>query len=326
VKQEHEDFLARYSNRLPDGSKRNLTALGRAFVVWADSRPLWIDIPGPDGATERVANAELIRGYEKHLKRRYAPGTIRKNWAVLHRMYVVNKIDWPFRHGDAPVVPEKDVHNPRMHPSQIEKMIDVALGLKPSLELNPQPQHVACLVLSTIWGLRRGEMQEVSADIIDTKIRDGYGTIYVETLKKGRQRYHLIPSYLIKPLTDFGFTRHHCVDYFSNVFTELKIMCGFTGDSAYGVGWHAIRRSAVLALEEADLRDFEIDQYFRWKIGGRGMRARYASTPVVIMGEEGEETIAAIGSEDRALDLKVYEVHPFLRMWKERLASCPDKQ
>lgn len=327
----NEDFLARYSNSLPDGSKRNLTALARAFIVWAKSRPLWNDVPGPGDTIERVANAELIRGYEKHLavgvfdkgkKQRvktYSPGTISKNWAVIRRMYIVNKVEWPFRRGDAPIIPEKDVSHPAMDPRQVEEMIDVALGLKPSLELNPQPQHVAYLVLSTVWGLRRVEMQEIIAGLIDTKIRDGYGTIYVETAKHGRQRYHLLPPYLVKPLMDYGFARPRSADYISNVFTELKIMCGYTDDSAYGVGWHSIRRAAVQALKAAGIESTDRTQYFRWKTGARDMDERYATAPVVIMGKEGEGTIASVGSEDRALDLKVYEVHPFLEMWRERL-------
>lgn len=323
----HEDLLARYSASLPDGCRQSYTAIARAFLEWAGSRPLWDDVPGPAGV-ERVASAELVRKYENYLRSNtknhspYSSGTIRKIWAIVRRLYIVNKCEWPFRRGDAPIVPELEVQHSAMVPDEIEKMIDVALGRVESIELNPRPQHVAYLVLATVWGLRRIEMQEITPDRIDTRVRDGYGTIYIETAKHGRQRYHLLPPFLIKPLQDYGFKRKRTTDYVSNVFTELKIMCGFTGDESYGVGWHSIRRAAVQALKDAGVEATDRSQFFRWKTSSRDMDERYATAPTVRMGKGSSGITASVGDEDRSLDLGVYAVHPFLKMWRERLTNA----
>jgi len=310
-----QDLLTRYSKSLPDGCCASYTALAREFLEWAGSRPIWADVPGPNGM-ERVASADLVRKYMDHLRReKYAPGTVRKNWALIRRFYVVNKIEWPFRRGDAPIVPEREIRAYAMPVEKVEKMIDVVLGRTESIELNPLPQHVAYLILSTVWGLRREEIAEITADRINAKLSDGYGALYVATLKKGRQRYHLLPSYLIPPLTAFGFEQPRSVDYVSNVFSEMKIMCGFIGDQYYGSAWHSIRRAADKALKAAKIDPVDRRQFFRWKVSSSDMDERYSSSPDIP--EEG--TGGEIGESDRLLDLNIYEVHPFLKMWKERL-------
>ena len=54
-------------------------------------------------------NRDNTQKYLDHLREQgYAPGTIKLFWSILHRFFIVNKLDWPFKNREAPMVPEQE--------------------------------------------------------------------------------------------------------------------------------------------------------------------------------------------------------------------------
>lgn len=112
----YNDWLKRYSESLPETSRRIYTNIAEDFLKWAGTR----EIDGP-----------LIRAYINKLRKdRYADGTILKTWSIIRRVYIVNngKDSWPFVRGDAPIVNESSTWAPAMDPEDIKEMVDVVLG------------------------------------------------------------------------------------------------------------------------------------------------------------------------------------------------------
>ncbi len=288
----NKQLLDTYTSQLPPHAQAEYGSRAEKFLNWVDEREL---------------NAEMVRKWLEKLKRdSYADGSIRKDFGIIRRLFRVNNIPWTFKRGDAPIIREKEVWAPALDPNDIKAMVDVVLGREPTQGPVPKLIHRVCLELSTLYGLRLQEMQTVTAETVDFNNT----LIYVETAKKGRQRYHLIPEAIFLDLKEWGFTRPLSKSSYSYIFGDLKTMIGLNIPN--DLGWHAIRRSLAKGLQDAGLPEYQVNMFLRWKRGGSNMALRYAQTPVV--GRQGVQPGMAM--EDRRLDEQVFEkFHPFLKFW-----------
>lgn len=290
-----DDLLGRYSASLPDTSRAMLTSHARAFLSWLGDGE-------PDGAAVRSWMAKMK-------KEHYADATLRQDWGILRRLYVINGLAWPFRRGDAPVVREQEVYAPALDPADVKMMVDVALG-REKRKGGPKPDsaHRAYLCLSTIWGLRRIEMAEMREEHLDIP----NNLLFVQTAKHGRQRYHHVPEEIWPYLLEWSFVTPMTVTKLSGLFGDLKEMIGLTGSPAEEVGWHCIRRSAVAVAFSIGLSEPEVHSFYRWKRSSNNMALRYATSRMV---GTAISSPRGLWGEDKMVDEKVYSLHPFFRFW-----------
>ena len=170
------------------------------------------------------------------------------------------------------------------------------------------PDEKAFLALSTIYGLRREEMCNIRHEDLDFK----KGTIYIRTIKKGRERYHLIPSEIKAVLQEHDFARCYSIFQLSRMFWSIVNKSGMSRLQSQELGWHTIRRGLKTLLDRSGLDPFTIHQFMRWQGGERGfaMDARYHATHFVTL--DGEESI----SDEAEADKEVFKKHPFIKLWR----------
>ncbi len=287
------DLLEKYSSSLSDGSRQR-AAQAKQFLEWLG---------------DREPNAEAVRDWIKRLRRKhYADGTIAVYWALLRRMFRVNSLEWPFRRTDAPVIREQQVYAPALAPEIIRDMIAIVRGKKkPKGGIVPTAQHAVFLALSTVWGLRRIEMVGIQPGFLKNN------TLFVETAKHGRQRYHIIPPEIAPLLESWGFKTPVNATILSHLFTDLKIMVGLKKDVSMELGWHSIRRMLTRSLLDAGTPLNQVNMFLRWKRGGADMALRYGSTQIV--GRKGKTV--ELPNLDREVDEAILALHPFLPYWRD---------
>lgn len=234
-----------------------------------------------------------VQRFLRYLERDgYSPGSVANIFGIVRRVFVVNAQLWPFRFGEAPVVPEMSVQAPALHPDCIRDMI-----LCPKLDL----QELAFLALSTTYGLRRAEICNLTPEHLDLKSN----LIFIETLKHGRQRYHITPAE-IKPMLlgyDFGpMSVTECHYIFMRILHKASVRI------SEGLGFHSVRRTLNTLLIDSGLPSVVVHDFLRWK--RQGMTERYYVTRFV-----GKDTPEVAMSSTMKVDLQVFEKHPFLPIW-----------
>lgn len=301
VNKEYQAWAERYRNSLPEKSRRKNSARFDAYLEY-----LYRHNKMPDGQAVRDW-IDYLRSYKG-----YADGTLRNEWSIIRRGHVVNNLEWPFRRGDAPLVREQSRWTPALDPEDIRQMIRACQGLEaPFTDVGLGPHHRACLLLATVWGCRRIEMVEMKPEYIDRRS----GTLFIETAKSGRQRYHVLPEDFGEILSEWGFNRPVSERTVSFLFEDLKRAIGLVMAPGHEMGWHAIRRSAakVAQSREVGFTEAEAHMYYRWKRSGSNMALMYAGSPTV--GRGGITT--DVNTTDKQLDLRFYESHPFVHFWRE---------
>jgi integrase len=237
--------------------------------------------------------------------------TLKKEWSVLRRLFLVNGLQWDAKRGDAPVVSERDGITQRLDAEIIREMIRIARGEQTSFAFAPTSAHKAYLALSTIFGLRRGEMTRITPKSIDTK----GNLLYVETEKKGRARWHYVPSQIMPVLLDWGFDVQLTPWQASALFIDWREMAGVTlPESVRRLGWHAIRGTLDYELLAAGLPIPDVAKFMRWRRNETEMTMRYSSMQVI--GKSGTTRVLSV--DEKKADLKVMEAHPFLRIGVSR--------
>lgn len=242
------------------------------------------------------------RAVERHLARLqregYADGYVDLVFRTLKRFYRVNGLVWPFKRGEGPVIREREVFAPALDPAMVGRLIKGAQqGLLTS-------QEAALVALSTVYGLRRGEMAALDAKSVDLANQ----LIYVETAKHGRQRYHLIPPEILPHLANHRF---------SPISATKASLAYYSAEEKAGlprireVGWHAVRRILCRLLVDAGLPLPTVWDFLRWKRSDQMMVARYYSVTVV-----GDTSRPELSRADREIDEAVFAAHPFLPLWR----------
>lgn len=238
---------------------------------------------------------------EKLQEQKQSAGTVNFAFRVVRRLYTVNKLDWPYLRGQAPQITERDEHRPALAFEIISTMIKSE---------NLHDDERCFLALSTTYGLRREEMMELEPQDIDFKS----GTIFISTVKSGRQRYHLIPEQIKPFLSKHDFAERYSKMRMSQMFWRVVNNSGLGALKSETLGWHSIRRPLLSGLVDNGLNVFAAKAFLRWKasVGELAMPARYYSNVVVTL--QGSLVVSEEAKEDK----EVFEkFHPFLPLWDD---------
>lgn len=243
-----------------------------------------------------------IEAYIASLRERYKPGTVNLHFRVIRRLYAVNGMEWEFTRGEAPVIKELDEYRPQLGLDIIEQMICRAKTGK----LYPSQQTF--IALSTIYGLRREEMANIRAK--DVNLRKS--SIYIATVKSGRERYHLIPPEIKPIIAAHDFDQVYPLGTLSVMFKRIIVMSGYRELRRVRLGWHTVRRSLLTGLVDAGVNVLAAKAFLRWR-GGEGdtaMPARYYGN-VVITSQDSEPVLQTAKGDEA-----IFEKHPFLSFWR----------
>lgn len=289
---DHEAMLANYRAGISAKRPGPYMSRAEAFLKWLGNRAF---------------SKDNVLKWLKHLEDGgYASTTIHHDFSILKRLAATNDIVLSFRRDEVPKIHEFELFTPALAPEDINLMVDCVTGREnpPGEQIDIRPEHRAFLALSTTYGLRRVEMADILPDYLDIKGK----TIFIETAKEGRQRYHLIPDNILPYLEEWGFRRKLSNDALTVLFKNLKAMIGFNMKE---VGWHAIRRSAVAEAYRCGLSDPVVNSFYRWKRPMRDMALRYATAKVVSRKGVSQD----LAHEDRRIDEEVLNIHPFVKFW-----------
>jgi len=284
---ERDDLLQKYVSNLPDSKYRNqYINSARKFLESVDA-----------------LDKESINKYLAKLKRQgKSSGTINFAFRLIRTLFNVNKLDWPFRRGEAPQVGQRDEYKPALDPELIKIMVDSAKNGK--LDTSP-----ACfLALSTTYAMRREEMCDLEPGDVDLE----GNTIFVRTVKFGRERYHLVPEEIKPYLESHDFSKRYRLDEMSQLFWVVVNGSGLQALKPQRLGWHAIWHTVKTLLDKSGLDPFTVHSFMRWKGGERGlaMDMRYHASHFV--GLEGTRVV----TEEAESDREIFEHHPLLEFWK----------
>jgi len=251
-----------------------------------------------------------IDEYVSGLSPRYKPGTVNKIFRVIRRLYAVNDkllkdehdISWPYLHGEAPLIKQRDEYRPQLSVETIAAMITAAKNGK---LFSDERCFVA---LSTTYGLRRAEMVNLRPEDINLKSR----ALYIATVKFGRERYHLIPPEILPYIEHHDFNERYGVATLSVIFKRIWLKSTAGGEILSGVGWHSIRRALYDNGVKNGIDPLAMRAFMRWKsaTGDMAMPARYYGNVVVGLGVTTPVLNEAKGDEE------IFVKHPFLPFWR----------
>lgn len=278
-------MLEVYSESLPPSCRRTYLKVAREFI---------------DFSRGGVDRRSVLRYLEHVLKSGYTANTIRRHHVVILRgLFKANGLAWPMHRWELPPVRESDVFAPALDAGLIRRMVEAARAGRVS------PEGTALLALASTFGLRRGEMAGLGPGDVDLKNR----LLHVATLKRGRERVHVLPAVIV-PYLERGLWGRLTPRQVSEYFYEVESAAGI--GRLRETGWHSLRRALVRGLVEAGVPEVAVRNFLRWKKSEVDMVARYYSTTVLTEGGSYLDTTA----EERQVDEMVFRVHPFLPMWE----------
>jgi len=232
----------------------------------------------------------------------FKPSSVNFAFRVIRRLFNVNGLPWPYRKGEAPTVGQRDEYQPQLSPRVIQMMVTAANTGK----LFPYEQ--CFLALSTIYGLRREELANLEAKDVNIK----HWTVYINTVKRGRERYHLIPEEIRPHIQIHDFNEHWAVATMTQVFKRILVKSGAGELKKHRVGWHSIRRAVLTGLVDNGVSVLAAHAFLRWK-GSEGdiaMPARYYGNVVLDLDDSGPVLKEAKSDEE------IFQKHPFLPFWR----------
>ncbi len=283
-----DDLLEKYASNLPDDRYRNhYVSYARNFLSSADA-----------------LDKESINKHLARLKRQgKSPGTVNFAFRVIRTLFNINKLDWPFRRGESPQIGQRDEYKPALDPELIRIMVEAAKNG----ELEGAP--AAFLALSSVYGLRREEMCDLQPGDLDFKAN----TIFISTVKFGRERYHLIPVEIKSYLESHDFSKRYNLTQMSQLFWVVVNRSGLEALKPQRLGWHSIRRTVLRVLYDIGLNPQLIHYFMRWRGANPelAMDSRYYATTIV--GLEGEIPI----TQEAESDGEIFKLHPFISFWRK---------
>jgi integrase len=179
-------------------------------------------------------------------------------------------------------VSKRSLNKVRLSSSDIARLIKWA-------RKDALPEFRFYVAMSTLYGLRRGELALISNEHIDWE----NGTVFVDTEKGGEEQEHFIPRSVLAQIKGTK-VRPISQKTMGGIFKLSCIQSGFIPES--GAGWHAIRRALVTDLLDTDIDVLKARYFLRWKRGD-------------IMNEY-------IVPEGFKIDKDVFRYHPFLPYWE----------
>jgi integrase len=264
-------------------------------------------------------NKRMVNDFLERLKDEgYAPGTIRKIYSIVKRVFdaaksvyeadkyklisSVNPNDpgalaqvlkamalpgptWDLGKRSAPRVNSRDTVKPTVTLEQIRAMVEAAKDLGDG--------YTPYLCLSSIYGLRRAELCRVRREHIDFEGR----TIYILTAKGGEQRYQLLCEEAVPYLIECNFPPLSLFQM-SSIYHRICAKAGIALEE--GTGWHAPRRFLDTELVKL-FGELPTHIFLRWKLSSSSqMVERYFSA----------------GGDPIEIDKMVLKDHPVVPLWR----------
>ena len=299
-----------------------------AFCEWLQTHSTETDVESLNGDTvTSLLTRPAVERWIKIRERKFRPGTVRLEWLQLRRVFEANGIRWPFAAREIPTVAEGEEDQPLASSELGTALVEASMRL--------DPIHRALLAVSTTYGIRRAEMTYTwnpAAEEYDGMGNDNFDfdqkLIFVETVKSGRQRYHLIPDAIIPVVQAYDWGEERSNHKVSKVNVDLREEAGLGKDDFARVSWHAIRRRIARWLLDGEKDDAgsivlpgftesEADTFMRWKPPSGSMAQRYARGQEV--GLDGRRT-QQMEERDVTLDRRAFALNPWLGDW-ERVAG-----
>lgn len=190
---------------------------------------------------------------------------------------------------------EGEKEQPTMATEDVRKLIE-------TVKIEGTEEEKFYLALSTIYGLRQGEMLKTQREDID--IREE--TILIHTEKGGRIRKHLIPEPIWLILTGFSF--NHASESQINMIFK-RICSGAKVKRKRRENWHSPRRRLITELITRGVKREEVANFMRWKNTGGITQHRGRNDPTAMVDKY-------YHPEDKAVDEEVFSKHPFLESWR----------
>jgi len=183
-----------------------------------------------------------------------------------------------------PKIKEESVNRPIFTIEEVKKLVK-------NSKTDCDSQQKAFLAAATTWGLRR-------AEIVSIKPEDIKGdTILIRTKKSGLTRETLIPDEIKGYIAKYKWKDRVSLSRATTIFWQILYLCKFDLKKYNRYGWHSIRRFLVTGLMQTELKEFQIQNFLRWKVSGTSMLYRYTHIPPA------------------DIDKEIYEVHPALGLW-----------
>ncbi|GAI16318.1 unnamed protein product, partial [marine sediment metagenome] len=240
------DLLQKYASKLPDDRFR---LLQKYAYNLPDDRYCshYVSYVGDFLESAGALDKESINKYLARLKRQgKKAGTISFHFRVIRTFFNVNKLDWPYRRGEAPQIRQRDEYRPALAPELIRIMVEAAKDGR----LDTAP---ACfLALATAYGPRREELCDLETSDVDLK----RNTIFISTIKHGRERYHLIPVEIKPYLERHDFSQRYNLTQMSRLFWVIVNGSGLEALKPQRLGWHSIRHTVKTLLDKSGLDPF----------------------------------------------------------------------
>lgn len=207
---------------------------------------------------------------------------------ALRRLFRSLEIQFPLDADDKPQIRPSMTKVPVASDTQIQDMVKTAT--------RSHDFEWACyMALSTIYGLRVGEIQELVP-----RLQSQPETILVRVEKSGTEREHLVPPEIrgyLRPI------RHRSLSHLGNVYGRVVRAAGH--ERQYGEGYHAVRRALDSSLMNSGLAIPLVANFMRW--GGKLARL----SPAFSMPVHYYHPDVAI------VDQEVFKVHPYVRFWAD---------
>ena len=278
---------------------------------------MWLEFAG-----EPPWSREVVLAFEKKLKDEgFAEGTVRQVYSIVKRVFdsaqavaieqqqkLIASIDpanpdpamlataikalgtkvptWDMGKRGAPKVTHR--HTPTLTLDQLTTMVTAARtdGF--------EPDQKAFLALSSVYGLRRGELAAIRPEHIDYKKK----TLFVMTEKGGQQRPQLIADELLPVLQAFDFKRQYSDFDLSRMWHVIEQKAGLKHEP--DTGFHSIRRYLDTALKDLWGQDaMQVKIFFRWKTSSSAdMSERYYH------------------KDPLEIDREVCNKHPIVPLWR----------
>lgn len=257
---------------------------------------MFIDFAGlPPYKTQDIVN------YMSMLKKRkYKSGYIQNHRNVIKAFYAFLGKESPF-----PDRQRKGKRHSLLTDYEVPPIFDMEEVIEMIHSNKLDSRQRAFLAMSTTFGFRRGEIGSLTAESFnfdDASFR-------VLILKSREWRTHTIPHQITPTLIKYGFRESLSPPSMSRIFNLIKKRCGFGHRKGYkGYSWHAIRRRLAIELDNlGSLTYRELHQFMNWKSSSTFRGQRETISPILMRYTE---------REPHELDLKVFEVHPFLKYWE----------
>lgn len=305
-----EQILEQFDSELSrssDHTRKDRVFYARKFLDFVGDRAL--------SEWNKTVVQEFLRELEGQ---RYAPGTIRKVYSIVKRVFdsakavheaertrLISGVDakdpgavaeilkaislpaptWDLGKRSAPRVESEAVVKPANTLEQMKAMIAVNKGVLTTPE-------VVYSAFSSIYGLRREELCRVRKEHIDI----GEKTIYVLTAKGGERRKQLLCDEIIPILKGYDFKKQYSPFQMSELYWRICAKAGI--DVPKESGWHAIRRFLDTVLVET-FGELPAHIFLRWKISTSSlMTERY------------------FNKDPLEVDKAVLEGHPLVPLWR----------